>query len=121
MAPESLVDGVFTSQSDVWAFGVLMWEITSLGQQPYPARTNQEVLHYVRTGGRLPKPLNCPNSLHQLMLRCWSCVERRPTFKTCLEEIINLRITTEDSCLLQVFSSRYLSQNGQCFFYMLRK
>ncbi|XP_043482361.1 proto-oncogene tyrosine-protein kinase ROS isoform X2 [Leptopilina heterotoma] len=112
MAPESLVDGVFTSQSDVWAFGVLMWEITSLGQQPYPARTNQEVLHYVRSGGRLQKPLNCPNSLHQLMLSCWSCIERRPSFKTCLEEIINLRVTTEDSCLLQVFSSRYLSQIG---------
>lgn len=57
MAPESLVDGVFTSQSDVWAFGVLLWEIMSLGQQPYPARNNLEVLHYVRGGGRLTKPV----------------------------------------------------------------
>lgn len=63
MSPESLVDGVFTSQSDIWAFGVLCWEIMTLGQQPYPARTNVEVLHYVRDGGRLDKPYNCPDDL----------------------------------------------------------
>ena len=63
MAPESLVDGVFTSQTDVWSFGVLLWEILTLGQQPYPARTNIQVLHFVRTGGRLDRPLNCPDSL----------------------------------------------------------
>lgn len=60
MSPESLIDGVFTSHSDVWAFGVLLWEIMTLGQQPYPARTNLEVMQYVRTGGRLTSPQNCP-------------------------------------------------------------
>ncbi|XP_014219351.1 proto-oncogene tyrosine-protein kinase ROS [Copidosoma floridanum] len=102
MAPESLVDGVFTSQSDVWAFGVLMWEITSLGQQPYQARTNIEVLHHVRAGGRLPKPLNCPIRLHQLMLKCWSSVDARPSFKDCLEYILLLRNSTEDAVLSPV-------------------
>lgn len=63
MSPESLVDGVFTCQSDVWAFGVLIWEILTLGQQPYPARSNLEVLHYVRNGGRLGRPSNCPEEL----------------------------------------------------------
>lgn len=63
MAPESLIDGVFTSQSDVWAFGVLLWEIMTLGQQPYAARNNLEVLHYVRRGGRLGKPTDCPDEL----------------------------------------------------------
>lgn len=63
MSPESLVDGVFTSQSDIWAFGVLCWEILTLGQQPYPARNNLEVLHYVRDGGRLGKPSDCPLEL----------------------------------------------------------
>ncbi|XP_011637649.1 proto-oncogene tyrosine-protein kinase ROS isoform X2 [Pogonomyrmex barbatus] len=112
MAPESLVDGVFTSQSDVWAFGVLMWEITSLGQQPYPARTNLEVLHYVRAGGRLPKPLNCPSTLHQLMLRCWSAADARPSFKICLESIIVLRSHIEDAVLNPVHAGHFLARRG---------
>lgn len=113
MAPESLVDGVFTSQSDVWAFGVLMWEITSLGQQPYPARTNLEVLHHVRAGGRLSKPLNCPPLLHQLMLRCWSTADTRPSFKVCLEHIISLRASTEDAALSPVHAGHYLTRRGK--------
>ncbi|XP_043257692.1 proto-oncogene tyrosine-protein kinase ROS isoform X3 [Colletes gigas] len=112
MAPESLVDGVFTSQSDVWAFGVLMWEITSLGQQPYPARTNLEVLHHVRAGGRLPKPLNCPPALHQLMLRCWSPADSRPSFKVCLENIVSHRSTIEDAPLSPVYAGHYLARRG---------
>ncbi|XP_011869660.1 PREDICTED: proto-oncogene tyrosine-protein kinase ROS isoform X2 [Vollenhovia emeryi] len=112
MAPESLVDGVFTSQSDVWAFGVLMWEITSLGQQPYPARNNLEVLHYVRAGGRLPKPLNCPSTLHQLMLRCWSAADARPSFKICLESIVILRSHIEDAVLSPVHAGHYLARRG---------
>jgi Protein tyrosine kinase. len=73
MAPESLVDGVFTCQSDVWAFGVLIWEIMTLGQQPYPARTNLEVLHYVRNGGRLGRPNNCPEELYVAKYISISC------------------------------------------------
>lgn len=45
------------------AFGVLLWEVITLGQQPYPARSNMEVLYYVRAGGRLDKPENCPDDL----------------------------------------------------------
>ncbi|XP_054270502.1 proto-oncogene tyrosine-protein kinase ROS isoform X2 [Macrosteles quadrilineatus] len=92
MAPESLVDGVFTSQSDVWAFGVLLWEIMSLGQQPYPARNNLEVLHYVRNGGRLGCPPNCCQEMYDLMLRCWSFnPEERPMFIYCLDVLMELK------------------------------
>lgn len=63
MAPESLVDGIFTTQTDVWAFGVLLWEIMTLGQQPYPARSNGDVLNYVRNGGTLQRPPHCPHIL----------------------------------------------------------
>lgn len=63
MSPESLVDGIFTTQSDVWAFAVLCWEIFTLGQQPYAARNNYEVLNYVKDGGRLEKPEMCPAEL----------------------------------------------------------
>jgi len=63
MSPESLVDGLFTTQSDVWAFGVLCWEILTLGQQPYAARNNFEVLAHVKEGGRLQQPPMCPEKL----------------------------------------------------------
>lgn len=63
MAPESLVDGVFTTKSDVWSFGVLMWEVMTLGQQPYHGQTNWDVVNYVRRKGRLSKPDACPEEL----------------------------------------------------------
>ncbi|XP_072757022.1 proto-oncogene tyrosine-protein kinase ROS-like [Anoplolepis gracilipes] len=102
MAPESLVDGIFTSQSDVWAFGVLMWEIMSLGEQPYPAKSNDQVLEYVRSGGKLPKPLNCPPTLYELMQHCWNVANDRPNFVFCLNNIVSLRNSTEDATLSSV-------------------
>ncbi|XP_035178289.1 proto-oncogene tyrosine-protein kinase ROS isoform X4 [Oxyura jamaicensis] len=81
MAPESLIDGVFTNRSDVWSFGVLMWETLTLGQQPYPGLSNMEVLHHVRSGGRLESPSNCPDDLCDLITRCWAQdPQNRPTF-----------------------------------------
>jgi len=93
----------FNFQSDVWSFGVLMFEITSLGEKPYVAKTNEEVINYVvHAGGRLPEPLNCPTALYQLMLRCWSTADAIPNFKSCLENIIALRENMEDALLSPV-------------------
>ncbi|XP_023396034.2 proto-oncogene tyrosine-protein kinase ROS isoform X1 [Loxodonta africana] len=81
MAPESLMDGIFTTQSDVWSFGILIWEILTLGHQPYPAHSNLDVLNYVQTGGRLEPPRNCPDDLWNLMTQCWAQEpDQRPTF-----------------------------------------
>ncbi|XP_072757201.1 proto-oncogene tyrosine-protein kinase ROS-like isoform X2 [Anoplolepis gracilipes] len=99
MAPESLIDGIFTSQSDVWAFGVVIWEIMSLGEQPYPAKNNDQVLEYVRSGGKLSKPLNCPLTLYELMQHCWNVANDRPNFVFCLNNIVSLRNSTEDATL----------------------
>lgn len=63
MAPESLADARFTTQSDVWAFGILLWEVITFGEQPYPARSNQEVYLFVRDGGHPEKPSNCLEEL----------------------------------------------------------
>ncbi|XP_053397738.1 proto-oncogene tyrosine-protein kinase ROS-like isoform X2 [Mercenaria mercenaria] len=88
MSPESLVDGVFTTQSDIWAFGVLMWEVVTFGQQPYPARTNIDVLHFVRSGGRLDRPESCPEDFYQLMCKCWNFEpEERPSFAFLLQQL----------------------------------
>jgi proto-oncogene tyrosine-protein kinase ROS len=65
MAPEQLVDGISSSQSDVWSFGVLLWEIMSLGHRPYSflSNDNQKVYSYVRNGGILEKPMGCPQEV----------------------------------------------------------
>ncbi|EFN63079.1 Ephrin type-A receptor 8 [Camponotus floridanus] len=102
MAPKSLMFRTFTSRSDVWSFGVLMWEITSLGEKPYTDKTENEVIYHVRAGGRLPMTLNCPSPLYQLMQHCWSAADARPNFKFCLENIITLRKNIEDALLSPV-------------------
>ncbi|XP_023569963.1 proto-oncogene tyrosine-protein kinase ROS [Octodon degus] len=82
MAPESLMDGIFTTQSDVWSFGILIWEILTLGHQPYPAHSNLDVLNYVQAGGRLEPPRNCPQGLWNLMAQCWAQdPDQRPAFR----------------------------------------
>lgn len=64
MAPESLRDGRFESASDVWSYGVLLWEIATLAEQPYQGYGNEEVVHYVRNGNiTLERPRNCPEIL----------------------------------------------------------
>ncbi|KAH8368076.1 hypothetical protein KR084_006459 [Drosophila pseudotakahashii] len=88
MSPESLVDGLFTTQSDVWAFGVLCWEILTLGQQPYAARNNFEVLAHVKEGGRLQQPPMCPEKLYALLLLCWRTDPwERPSFRRCFNTL----------------------------------
>ncbi|NXG50631.1 ROS1 kinase, partial [Psilopogon haemacephalus] len=92
MAPESLIDGVFTNSSDVWSFGVTVWETLTLGQQPYPGFSNTEVVHHVRSGGRLESPNNCPDDLCDLMTRCWAQdPHNRPTFSSIQEELQEIR------------------------------
>ncbi|XP_068089471.1 LOW QUALITY PROTEIN: proto-oncogene tyrosine-protein kinase ROS [Hyperolius riggenbachi] len=71
MALESLIDGIFTTRSDVWSFGILLWEIFTLGQQPYQGYSNMEVIHYVRSGQRMDPPDNCPDDMWDLILKCW--------------------------------------------------
>uniref|UniRef100_UPI00358E8962 uncharacterized protein n=1 Tax=Myxine glutinosa TaxID=7769 RepID=UPI00358E8962 len=94
MAPESLQDGIFTIRSDVWAFGVLLWEIMSLGRQPYPARTNVEVLKFVVADGRLERPGNCPDVIYKLMASCWkTSAKERPSFSFLLEELQTLLLS----------------------------
>ncbi|KAK1163356.1 ephrin type-B receptor 5 isoform X1 [Acipenser oxyrinchus oxyrinchus] len=70
-APESIQYRKFTSASDVWSFGIVMWEVTSYGERPYWDMSNQEVMTAVGDEYRLPAPPNCPGTLHSLMLDCW--------------------------------------------------
>lgn len=71
IAIESLADRVYTSKSDVWSFGVTMWEIATRGQTPYPGVENSEIYDYLRQGNRLKQPVDCLDGLYALMSRCW--------------------------------------------------
>ncbi|KAM9097937.1 insulin receptor isoform X1 [Sarcophilus harrisii] len=86
MAPESLKDGVFTTYSDVWSFGVVLWEISSLAEQPYQGLSNEQVLKFVMDGGYLDQPDNCPERVNSLMQMCWQYNPKmRPTFLEIIE------------------------------------
>uniref|UniRef100_A0A8C7YVV8 Tyrosine-protein kinase receptor n=1 Tax=Oryzias sinensis TaxID=183150 RepID=A0A8C7YVV8_9TELE len=88
MPPEAFVEGIFTCKTDIWSFGVLLWEILSLGYMPYPCKTNQEVLEFVTSGGRMDPPKGCPGPVYRLMTQCWQhCPNQRPNFSTILERI----------------------------------
>lgn len=88
MPPEAFLDGMFTSKTDVWSFGVLLWEVMSMGYMPYPGRGNQEVMQLVTSGGRLEPPANCPGPVYHVMTQCWHATpEERPTFGTILERL----------------------------------
>uniref|UniRef100_A0A3Q2EF88 receptor protein-tyrosine kinase n=1 Tax=Cyprinodon variegatus TaxID=28743 RepID=A0A3Q2EF88_CYPVA len=70
-APEAIAYRKFTSASDVWSYGVVMWEVMSYGERPYWDMSNQDVIKAIDEGYRLPPPMDCPVALHQLMLDCW--------------------------------------------------
>lgn len=87
MAPESLYDNIFTTKTDVWSFGILMWEIVTLGSTPYPGLAAAEVMRRVRDGYRLEKPEHCKREMYNIMYYCWDPdPNERPSFSelTCL-------------------------------------
>uniref|UniRef100_A0A8C5UFU7 Tyrosine-protein kinase Mer n=1 Tax=Malurus cyaneus samueli TaxID=2593467 RepID=A0A8C5UFU7_9PASS len=92
IALESLADRVYTTKSDVWAFGVTMWEIATRGKTPYPGVQNHEIYEYLFHGQRLKKPEDCLDELYEIMSACWRAdPATRPTFsqlKVQLEKLL---------------------------------
>ncbi|XP_078070175.1 muscle, skeletal receptor tyrosine-protein kinase [Mustelus asterias] len=81
MPPESIFFNRYTTESDVWAYGVVLWEIFSSGMQPYYGMAHEEVIYYVRDGNILSCPENCPPELYNMMRLCWSNMPSdRPSF-----------------------------------------
>ncbi|XP_075892747.1 tyrosine-protein kinase receptor UFO isoform X2 [Nelusetta ayraudi] len=83
IAIESLADRVYTTKSDVWSFGVTMWEIATRGQTPYPGVENSEIYDYLRQGNRLKQPPDCLDCIYALMFSCWLLSPKdRPSFES---------------------------------------
>ncbi|XP_031841312.1 uncharacterized protein LOC116430833 [Nomia melanderi] len=91
MAPESLIYSLFTTKTDVWSFGILMWEIVTLGSTPYPDMTAREVMRNVQNGYRLERPSHCRSELFRVISRCWHAdPDRRPEFQTLRRDLAQL-------------------------------
>uniref|UniRef100_A0A3Q1GD97 receptor protein-tyrosine kinase n=1 Tax=Acanthochromis polyacanthus TaxID=80966 RepID=A0A3Q1GD97_9TELE len=86
-APEAIEYRKFTSASDVWSFGIVMWEVMAYGERPYWDMSNHEVMKAINEAFRLPAPMDCPSAIYQLMLQCWQHDRsKRPRFS----DIVNI-------------------------------
>ncbi|XP_062941403.1 tyrosine-protein kinase Fer isoform X1 [Cynocephalus volans] len=95
-APEALNYGRYSSESDVWSFGILLWETFSLGVCPYPGMTNQQAREQVERGYRMSAPQHCPEDIAKIMMKCWDYKpENRPKFSELQKElaVIKRKIT----------------------------
>ncbi|KAM6060651.1 macrophage-stimulating protein receptor isoform 3-T3 [Theristicus caerulescens] len=96
MALESLQTQKFTTKSDVWSFGVLMWELLTRGASPYPEVDPYDMARYLLQGRRLPQPCHCPDTLYGVMLSCWApAPEERPSFAGLVGELKHVLATLE--------------------------
>ncbi|XP_060769295.1 tyrosine-protein kinase Fer isoform X4 [Neoarius graeffei] len=91
-APEALNYGRYSSESDVWSYGILLWETFSLGVCPYPGMTNQQAREQVEKGYRMLCPQKCPDEVYKIMQRCWDYKpENRPKFAEILRELSSVK------------------------------
>ncbi|EDV26533.1 uncharacterized protein TRIADDRAFT_8256, partial [Trichoplax adhaerens] len=83
----------FTSQSDIWSYGILLWELFSYGCQPYPQRSEDEILGLVEGGFRLDCPKGCPTSMYDIITSCWDILpQNRTTFEKIKQLLSNATI-----------------------------
>uniref|UniRef100_A0A8C2KVD2 Tyrosine-protein kinase n=1 Tax=Cyprinus carpio TaxID=7962 RepID=A0A8C2KVD2_CYPCA len=99
-APEAISHGRFSNKSDVWSFGVLLYEMFTYGGVPYPAFSNQDVYNMITSGYRMPSPPKCPSHIYDIMLMCWKdSSHERPDFNELRRLLENSSMErTSESC-----------------------
>lgn len=102
MAIEALTHQIYTTYSDVWAFGILLWEIVTLGAMPYPGTPTNRILQFLKSGYRMERPPNCSRELYSIMYSCWNIrPQSRPTFTELKQSL--------DKLLSNYSGNKYLS------------
>jgi len=104
MAPEALYDNIYTTKTDVWSFGILMWEIITLGSTPYPGMSGSEVMKRVKEGIRLEKPDHCDREIFNIMYYCWDEEPKeRPSFTQLVKDFEDMLLKETDYIDLNQF------------------
>ncbi|KAM9820059.1 ephrin type-A receptor 5 [Neosynchiropus ocellatus] len=109
-APEAIAFRKFTSASDVWSYGIVMWEVMSYGERPYWEMSNQDVIKAVEESYRLPGPMDCPEALYHLMMDCW---QRERSSRPKFDEIVCLldKLIRNPSSLKKLVNSSHRVSN----------
>ncbi|GIY82248.1 NT-3 growth factor receptor [Caerostris darwini] len=102
MAPESILYRKFTIESDIWSFGVVLWEIFSFGKQPWYELSNHEVIQQVTSEKILPRPPSCPEDIYHVMLECWKTRPQERTPMKIIHTQLQLLTTSRDTEYLEV-------------------
>ncbi|KAM9856039.1 platelet-derived growth factor receptor beta-like [Aulostomus maculatus] len=104
MSPESIFQNIYSSQSDVWSYGVLLWEIFSLGGSPYPdVPMTQEFYSALKRGHRMNQPDHAPNNIYDLMKQCWDEEpQSRPSFSSLVISLGNMMTDDYKKCYLRL-------------------
>ncbi|CRL06727.1 CLUMA_CG019430, isoform A [Clunio marinus] len=109
-APEGLAYNKFSTKSDVWAFGVLLWEIATYGMSPYPGIELTDVFHRLESGYRMERPPGCPHEVYDLMRKCWQwSASDRPTFK-CIHH--DLEHMFQESSIIEAVEKQLQGQSS---------
>lgn len=88
MALESLEKGIYNHKTDVWAYGVVLWELMTRGVTPYPEVDNWDIVNFLKQGRRMQQPSFCPDLLYEIMLQCWDeDPKRRPSFSGLVQQV----------------------------------
>lgn len=85
---EALLYGQYTTKSDVWSYGVLLYEIFTIGGSPYPRMDGKKIANSLQEGYRMPKPMHVDNELYEIMMNCWKNEpEDRPSFTSLTNQL----------------------------------
>ncbi|XP_072041377.1 uncharacterized protein [Amphiura filiformis] len=113
MSIESLVKGIHTKESDVWSFGILLWEIVTLGARPYPDMGTRVISSEIQQGYRMPRPEHCVQELYDIMSACWASNPKdRPTFAEIIENLERIIDLKDDYVLVDEINEDVYDNTG---------